>query len=570
MHVRLRVHVPTVGGCPRATDHNVPVRFLLPRSIPGLIGAALLWVAGLAPSLLPRPTVIAVALAGLLWSVGYAAGCLVALVARAFVGGRQAAHWTVTGAVIAGAAWAGAMVQTILASQWQQQQAASLGLTDVTAAPWWVLLLGGVLVGWVLVLVGRALRSLARVVARAAGGDDPGPGARTLGFLTPVLLVVLLVALGYGGVLVAYTRINSEPTGLAAPTSNQRSGGPASEVPFGSLGAEGQSFVTGGPTSEEIAAYTGAAALEPIRVYVGVDSAPTPQERADLAVAELRRAGAFDRDLLVIATSTGNGFLDPALVAAPEFLTGGDVATVSTQYSVLPSWLSFLVDQRASQEEAQALWHAVLNAVAVQPEGKRPRLAVSGESLGAFASQSVFAGQLPASVASAVDTAVWVGSPAASALWPAWRDARTAGPAWEPVIGDGSIARDPATAASGQWSAPAWGERRLVLTQHANDPVSWWSPSLIWQRPDWLDDPRGPGVDPRTTWWPFVLFAQTGLDLAAAGAVPAGVGHNYAEVTAQAWAYAIDAPGANGAWSAADTDRLNVAIAASGDLTRSA
>jgi len=41
------------------------------------------------------------------------------------------------------------------------------------------------------------------------------------------------------------------------------------------------------------------------------------------------------------------------------------------------------------------------------------------------------------------------------------------------------------------------------------------------------------------TWWPVVLFLQTGLDLAAAGSVPPGVGHDYGDVTAQAWAYAL-------------------------------
>ena len=99
------------------------------------------------------------------------------------------------------------------------------------------------------------------------------------------------------------------------------------------------------------------------------------------------------------------------------------------------------------------------------------------------------------------------------------------------------------------------------MTQHANDPVSWWTPALIWQRPGWLDEPRGPGVDERMTWWPFVLFAQTGLDLAAAGAVPPGVGHDYGDVTAQAWAFALGVPGQDGAWSPADTARLNAAIA---------
>jgi uncharacterized membrane protein len=102
----------------------------------------------------------------------------------------------------------------------------------------------------------------------------------------------------------------------------------------------------------------------------------------------------------------------------------------------------------------------------------------------------------------------------------------------------------------------------VALTQHANDPVSWWSPALLLSRPAWLDGPRGPGVDARTTWWPLVFFLQTGLDLATAGAVPPGVGHNYGDVTGLAWARALDAPGQSGGTRvAADTARLQQALA---------
>ena len=137
-----------------------------------------------------------------------------------------------------------------------------------------------------------------------------------------------------------FARVNVAPTGLAAPASPLRSGGPGSAVAFDCLGAEGQQFVTSGPSAARISAYSGAPGVEPIRVYAGLDCAATPQARAALAVDELRRTGAFDRDLIVVAMTTGNGYLDPALVDAPELLTGGDIATVSSQYSVLPSWLS--------------------------------------------------------------------------------------------------------------------------------------------------------------------------------------------------------------------------------------
>ena len=68
-------------------------------------------------------------------------------------------------------------------------------------------------------------------------------------------------------------------------------------------------------------------------VYVGLNNAENESDRADLALQELIRIGAFDRKLLVIATPTGTGWIDPASVSPLECLWDGDVASVSVQYS---------------------------------------------------------------------------------------------------------------------------------------------------------------------------------------------------------------------------------------------
>ncbi|MFN8146080.1 MAG: alpha/beta-hydrolase family protein [Candidatus Nanopelagicales bacterium] len=538
---------------------------LLPRSSWGWSGAALVWIAGLAPSLLPRPPVVAVGLAGLLAGLGYGLGCLVAALVRRLArraSPRRPDLVQRAGPVLAAVLWARLVVGAVVATGWQREQAAALGMPD-PGLPVEGLLLGGLVILVLLVLVGRGLRAVAHRVGRVLVGRVPTVVSTGAGALASVLLVLAVVGVAYVATERAFARINAQGSGQPPPTSPLRSGGPGSLVAYSGLGAEGQVFVDGGPTTAQIAAYTGKPALEPVRVFVGVDNADSPQARASLAVQELQRTGGMQRKLLVVAVSTGNGFLDPDLVSAPELLEGGDVATVSIQYSVLPSWLSFLVDQSAAGSAATALWDAVGEAVAALPEDQRPLVAVSGESLGAFGGQVPFAGLTPEQLADRAAAAVWVGSPASSAIWPVWRDERTAGPEWEPVIGDGTIARAPATAGSAVWAQPGWGSRRSVLTQHANDPVAWWSVDLFLHRPGWLDDPRGPGVDPRTTWWPGVLFLQIGLDLAAAGAVPPGVGHDYGDVTGQAWAYALGVPGAAGPWTAADTARLDQALASS-------
>ena len=72
---------------------------------------------------------------------------------------------------------------------------------------------------------------------------------------------------------------------------------------------------------------------------------PSAENRARLAVDDLERSGGFSRSVLVVATTTGSGWIDPASPDTLEYLTGGDTATVTMQYSYLPSWLSYLVDQ---------------------------------------------------------------------------------------------------------------------------------------------------------------------------------------------------------------------------------
>ena len=51
--------------------------------------------------------------------------------------------------------------------------------------------------------------------------------------------------------------------------------------------------------------------MKRISAAIVANSADTVQERADLAVEELERTGAFDREIVVVATSTGTGWIDP-------------------------------------------------------------------------------------------------------------------------------------------------------------------------------------------------------------------------------------------------------------------
>src|SRR5690606_11960843 len=115
-------------------------------------------------------------------------------------------------------------------------------------------------------------------------------------------------------------------------------------IDWKSIGRAGREFIASGPSAETIRAFTGKPALEPIRVYVGVQDQRPAIERARLALQELRRVGAFDRSVLVVAVPTGTGWLDPAAMDSLEYLHRGDVATVAIQYSYLNSPLSLIVE----------------------------------------------------------------------------------------------------------------------------------------------------------------------------------------------------------------------------------
>jgi uncharacterized membrane protein len=115
-------------------------------------------------------------------------------------------------------------------------------------------------------------------------------------------------------------------------------------VSWDSLGRYGRAFVTGGPTVDQLEAFSGRPAREPIRAYVGRHSA-TAQAAAVLAIRELERTGGFSRAVLCVAATTGTGLVDEAFLSALKYLHNGDTAVVSVQYSYRPSWLSFLIDR---------------------------------------------------------------------------------------------------------------------------------------------------------------------------------------------------------------------------------
>jgi uncharacterized membrane protein len=92
----------------------------------------------------------------------------------------------------------------------------------------------------------------------------------------------------------------------------------------------------------------------------------------------------------------------------------------------------------------------------------------------------------------------------------------------------------------------------VVYLQHGSDPIAWWNPKLLFQKPDWLREPRGYDVSPRMQWIPVVTFLQVAADMAVAVDVPDGHGHVYVRDVANAWAAVMRPPG----WTPEKTEKL--------------
>ena len=319
--------------------------------------------------------------------------------------------------------------------------------------------------------------------------------------------------------------------GVEHPDSPTVSGSPDSLAAWDTLGFEGRSFVAAATDRDTIRRFQesigngDADVVDPIRVYAGIDSADDLDERADLVVDELERTDAFDREVLVVATTTGTGWIDPNSATALELMHGGDTAIASIQYSFLPSWIAFLVDEPVAAEAGAALFDAVYRRWAELPEDARPKLIVYGLSLGSFGAEAGFAGTL-------ADSSI------------ANLQARTdgvllAGPTHDnPVrqqIAERARARQPRLAAGvrgrrghalvqrrrrARRARPGWEAPRLVYVGHASDPVRAWSWSGLWRPPDWMDQPRGPDVPKGGPWVPFVTFTQSVFDLMAGFSAP--------------------------------------------------
>lgn len=339
----------------------------------------------------------------------------------------------------------------------------------------------------------------------------------------------------------SYQRFDAlkEP-GIEKPADPLKTGSKASLIPWETLGRAGRWFVSSGPSRDEIAGFLKTEALEPIRVYAGLNSAETSRARARLALEELKRVDAFCRSKLVIVTPTGTGLVDPAAMNPLEYLAGGDIASVAVQYSYLASWLTLLVEPAYGAEAARELFMAVYDYWTKLPPDRRPKLYLFGLSLGAL--NSDLSVDLFDIVADPFQGALWSGPPFSSKTWRyVAQDRVPDSPAWLPRFRDSSIIRFKNQENALHIPGAEWSPIRIVYLQYASDPITFFDPRILYRRPEWMIEPRGPDVSPYFQWFPIVTMLQLLIDIMAANSTPIGYGHVFApEHYIDAWVEIMD------------------------------
>src|SRR5674476_608613 len=257
-----------------------------------------------------------------------------------------------------------------------------------------------------------------------------------------------------------------------------------------------------------------------------------------LALTELERTGALDRGLLVLCSPTGSGLVNYVAVSAWEYLTRGDCASLTLQYSLRPSVLSLdRVDE--GREQNQVLMAALAPALAARAPERRPRVVLFGESLGAFTSQDTFlhTGTRGLRV-HFVDRALWLGTPYASGWAREVRDLD------RPDVEPGEVLRSAGADDLDQLEPGVAEAARYVLLSHQDDGVTLFSPELLVRCPPWLGDQRTPAVPPQAGWSTPVTFLQTLIDAKnSADTTPGrftGNGHDHRGDLARAVRFAFD------------------------------
>ena len=403
------------------------------------------------------------------------------------------------------------------------------------------LLAGGALAAW-LWAAGRNHAGTAAKVADSLGGatafavGTTAVGGRLLGRAPALLWAAPVWETGraVASAMPAWRRLQRR---LAEPVDPVKasisydylptvSGAPGSLAPLATLDREGRKFLALAVPAASIEAILGPPARDPIRVYVGLETAATPAERSRIALDELERLGGLVRRRIVVACPSGAGFVMPVPVQAEEFMMRGDVASVVVQYNNQRSHRS-LGKVGVACETYWALFEGLRERLTWIGEGARPELVVYGESLGAWIAAEMLAdGGLRLLDEFRVARGALVGVPYEPRRRLAQMHERER--ALPESVGVFSLGSE-------LEALPGEVQERLryVFLTHPEDPVSNFSGRrLLWERPPWLAPPskRNPRIPSAMRWLPGITYLQLLFDVknsTSFAAQFADYGHDY-------------------------------------------
>jgi uncharacterized membrane protein len=527
-------------------------------SMVGLMVGTIFLSVSLSPSLLPRPMVVQGVLSGVSFAIGYGLGvaglALWKYLQLPLPDGRVTRAFTIGGAALCVLIAVSFLWQ---ASTWQNSLRAMMGMEQIAGLRLAIVGPLAALVFAVLLGLARIFRRTFRLLSRQLARFVPP----RISHLVGIALAVALFWSALDGVLFGFLLRTADQSfqqldalvedDLPRPSRPEQTGSAESLVAWQNLGRQGRRFVSGGPGGEDLGAFFGEPKPAPVRVYVGLNSADTPEQRARLALEELKRAGGFERSLLVLATPTGTGWIDPASQDTVEYLWRGDIATVAVQYSYLNSPLALLTQGAYGAEAARAVFVEIYRYWRALPPESRPRLFLSGLSLGSLNSDLSF--DLFDIIDDPFDGVLWSGPPFRNESWRRITRERDPGsPAWLPRFRDGAVVRFMNQHRGLDDGYGRWNDFRVVFLQYASDPITFFDPGSAWREPGWLKEPRGPDVSPDLRWFPVVTMLQLATDMVV-GTAPRGFGHEYApEDYIHAWLALTEPEG----WPPDEVERL--------------
>lgn len=541
-----------------------PTWLFLRLSIAGVLLGTVFFAFSLTPSLVPRPVPVQGILSGLSFAAGYAIGTAGLWLWLFFHLPTTPPRATrIVQVICFVVCLLVAAIYVWQASQWQNSVRSIMGMEPIARGL--PTLLGLVAAAVFLLVLGlaRLFWWVFRRVSRWLARYIPPRVSHIVGIVLTVWLFWSVV----DGVLFTnllrfadgfFQRLDAmvDPD-LPVPTHAVQTGSEESLVHWEDLGRNGRAFVAGGPDAQAFRDFFGPESSHPapIRVYVGLNAAETQEERAQLALEELKRAGGFDRSILLLVTPTGTGWVDPASQDTFEYLHRGDTATVTAQYSYLNSPLVLLTEAEYGAQTAHALFAEIYGYWRTLPKDRRPRLYLRGLSLGSINSDRSF--DLFDIIDDPFHGILWSGPPFRNATWGTVTAQRDAGsPAWLPKFRNGAVVRFMNQTEGPDIPGSPWGSFRILFLQYASDPITFFSTDTAWREPDWMKQPRGADISPHLRWFPVVTMLQIAADMLV-GNAPSGFGHTYAPADyIRAWLALTEPQG----WTEPEIERLRLHI----------